>query len=59
MATVGRMLHGAQHGPVLVIDDDADVRALLEAVLENRDSRSKRRPTAQAAWPRLASTALA
>ena len=36
VATVGRMLHGAQHGPVLVIDDDADVRALLEAVLRKQ-----------------------
>jgi PAS domain S-box-containing protein len=33
VATVGRMLHEAHHGPVLVIDDDADVCVLLQSVL--------------------------
>ncbi len=36
LATVGRMLRGAHRGPVLVIDDDADVRRLLQAALEKR-----------------------
>ena len=36
LATVGRMLQGAPHRPVLVIDDDDDVRRLLEAALEKQ-----------------------
>jgi PAS domain S-box-containing protein len=36
VATVARMLHEAHHGPVLVIDDDPDVRALLESVLRKQ-----------------------
>ena len=36
LATVARMLQGAQHRPVLVIDDDPDVLKLLEAALEKQ-----------------------
>ncbi len=36
VATVGQMLHETQHGPVLVIDDDPDVRVLLERVLRQQ-----------------------
>jgi CheY-like chemotaxis protein/two-component sensor histidine kinase len=36
LATVSRMLHDAQPGRVLVIDDDADVRTLLESVLRRQ-----------------------
>jgi PAS domain S-box-containing protein len=36
VSTVARMLQGAQQGPVLVIDDDADVRTLLDAALRKQ-----------------------
>jgi PAS domain S-box-containing protein len=36
VATVDRMLQKSQQGPVLVVDDDADVRALLENVLRKQ-----------------------
>ena len=36
LATVGEMLQGSSKGPVLVIDDDADVRKLLKSALEKR-----------------------
>ena len=36
LETVSHMLQGSQHRPVLVIDDDADVRRLLQAALEKQ-----------------------
>ena len=36
LATVAHMLQGSQHRPVLVIDDDADVRRLLQTALEKQ-----------------------
>jgi DNA-binding response OmpR family regulator/two-component sensor histidine kinase len=36
LATVAHMLQGAQHRPVLIIDDDDDVRRLLETALEKQ-----------------------
>jgi PAS domain S-box-containing protein len=36
IGTVARMLQDAQPGPVLVVDDDADVRTLLEAALRQQ-----------------------
>jgi DNA-binding response OmpR family regulator len=36
LATVARMLQSDQPGPVLLIDDDSDVRALLKTALEKQ-----------------------
>jgi PAS domain S-box-containing protein len=36
LATVARLLESAQSGPVLLIDDDSDVRALLKTALEEQ-----------------------
>jgi signal transduction histidine kinase/CheY-like chemotaxis protein len=39
--TVSKMLHTAPHGPVLIIDDDADVRRLLQTALEKNGLRAE------------------
>ena len=39
VTNVSALLHAAPQGPVLVIDDDADVRRLLQAALERNDLR--------------------
>jgi DNA-binding response OmpR family regulator len=36
LATVARMLEDSQPGPVLLIEDDSDVRTLLKTALENQ-----------------------
>jgi PAS domain S-box-containing protein len=36
LAAIAQMLHGSHHRSVLVIDDDSDVRCLLETALENQ-----------------------
>jgi DNA-binding response OmpR family regulator len=37
LATVAHMLQGARHRPLLIVDDDADVRRLLGEALEKQD----------------------